>query len=273
MPSYVVYRCKFLTKQNTTRFYIGYTGNADRRGERLGLAKMHWTACVKPGSLELSVLHPDLESKTVARALEAWEAARHIDADESHVRGGPWLKPSLPPSDRHEVHVAAKCRSLTQLVAAKDFLGPTSRLAKHMDDLLFAERQQVQPSTEPMKQVKPTAESRKHAKPTEAPMKQVRSRAVPMPQAKSTDEPSVKSIASAMSGVPGIKLPSSVKFMLNMTVNKKRSGTRTSGTQTSGSQRRFNKLPLAKKPAASCSKKSPVFFFLHNLPQSPLQGM
>lgn len=120
MVLYSVYRAKFLTVMNTLRFYIGFTGNTAKREDKLGLGEQPWTSCLKKGTLQLGILHADVESKEVARALEAWEAARHIDKDADHVRGGPWLKPTLPSAQAYEVSVVARCKSLRQLADAKD---------------------------------------------------------------------------------------------------------------------------------------------------------
>lgn len=64
MVRYTVYKAGFLTRtHNTKRFYIGYTGQASKREDRLGLGKTQWTSHIKPGSLDFQVLRPDVESK------------------------------------------------------------------------------------------------------------------------------------------------------------------------------------------------------------------
>ena len=237
MVLYTVYRAKFLTGKKTTRFYIGFTGDASRREDKLGLGEMPWTSCVKQGALQLGTLHPDIDSKFVARALEAWEAARHIDKDLDHVRGGPWLKPTLPPSDKYEVSVVAKCRSLSQMADAREFLGEDSRFAKHMDDVLFND----QPKG-PSKAAAPTVVKS---------IASARSTSSASSKATSTAPSKATSTTSSSSCGAAVQLPRPVKLVLNKALIRKPR----SGTQLSGARRKFNKLseakPLAKKPAAA----------------------
>jgi hypothetical protein len=231
MVLYSVYRAKFLTGKKTTRFYIGFTGNACQREDKLALGEMPWTSCIKQGTLQLDILHPGIDSRFVARALEALEAARHIDKDVDHVRGGPWLKPTLPPSDRHEVSVVAKCRSLSQLADAKEFLGKDSRFAKHLDDVLFKD----QPKG-PSKAAAPTVQS---------------PAAAAVARSTASASSGATSTASSSSGGTAVQLPRPVKFELDRVLCRKPR----SGAQLSGARRRYNKFPeaktLAKKPAAA----------------------
>jgi ribosomal protein L7Ae-like RNA K-turn-binding protein len=87
MVLYTVYKASFETQKGTFRQYVGYTGNASKREDKLGLGGVNWTKPLKKGSLKLRVLVADVESKAVVLALEAWHAAKAISRDSEHVRG------------------------------------------------------------------------------------------------------------------------------------------------------------------------------------------
>ena len=245
MVLYSVYRAKFLTTKNTMRFYIGFTGNASKREDKLGLGEMPWTSCMKKGTLQLGILYPDIESKGVARALEAWEAARHIDNDAEHVRGGPWLMPSLPPSDKFEVSVVGRCKSLSQLADAKELLGKNSRFAKHMDDLLFGDP--VKSSAKAPPAVKSPTVAQEPALSSAAPPSSTTSARA---SATSSTRAGAASTSTKAGAASKVRLPRPVQFVLDRTLKKPRSG-----TQFSGARRRFNKLPTVKKKPAAARKR------------------
>ena len=137
MVRYCVYKARFVTKRGTGRSYVGFTGNASRREDRLQLREVAWLKPLRPGSLTLEVLHEDLATKSVALAQEALAAAKAIHADPDHVRGGPWLDLRLSKANKAEVAAVAKCRALASLPRVAAELGPQSRLAMHLKDLKF----------------------------------------------------------------------------------------------------------------------------------------
>ena len=137
MVLYSVYKARFFTKKGTCRYYVGYTGNASRREDRLQLGEVAWLKPRRPGSLTMEVLHEDLATKFVARAQEALAAGRAINVDPDHVRGGPWLALRLSKADRAEVAAVAKCKCLASLPLVAAELGPRSRLAMHLKNLKF----------------------------------------------------------------------------------------------------------------------------------------
>ena len=137
MVLYSVYKARFLTKRGTGRSYVGFTGNASRREDRLQLGEVAWLKAMRPGSLTLEVLHEDLATKAVALAQEALTAAKAIHADPDHVRGGPWLDLRLGAASKAEVAAVAKCQTLASLTQVAAELGPRSRLAMHLKELEF----------------------------------------------------------------------------------------------------------------------------------------
>ena len=65
MVLYSVYKATFLTKKyKTKRFYIGYTGNAEKRADKLKLGKTFWLSCMLPGSMEMEMLRTGVEGKS-----------------------------------------------------------------------------------------------------------------------------------------------------------------------------------------------------------------
>ena len=147
MVLYDVYSASFETKAGTFRTYIGYTGNAEKREDKLGLGDVNWTSCLKKGTLKLEVLVPGLGSKAVALALEAWHAAKAILRDPEHVRGGPWLSvQALKAADLYDVQAAAGCSSVVELGPLAEQLGTTSRLYQHLKNLRFGPKTK-QPSS------------------------------------------------------------------------------------------------------------------------------
>jgi hypothetical protein len=138
MVVYDVYEISLQTKRGTFRKYLGYTGNAAKREDKLNLGGVGWTACLKKGTLKMRIVAADVGSKAVALALEAWHAAKAILRDPEHVRGGPWLSVrALSASSMVEVSAVAGCRSVMMLGPLAEELGSTSRLYQHLKDLKF----------------------------------------------------------------------------------------------------------------------------------------
>lgn len=239
MVFYDVYRAFFLTLAGTFRTYIGYTGNAEKREDKLGLNGVDWTKCLKKGTLKLKVLVPSVDSKAVALALEALHAAKAIQSDPEHVRGGPWLSvKALKADDLYEIQATAACSSAVQLGPLAELLGPTSRLYKHLENLDFG------PKT---KQASSSSSTSSRTTTT------VSAKAKAQPKAK-TKAKTLKIKPADMAKVKAVVGPKSHK-KLKLFIRAKRSG---APTGESGCQFRdrkgmegaeFVKHKLGKKPA------------------------
>ena len=242
MILYDVYLASFQTLAGTFRSYIGYTGNADKREDKLGLGGVDWTKCLKKGTLKLEVLVPGLDSKAVALALEALHASKAIRRDPQHVRGGPWLSVrALKAADLNEVQAAAGCSSADELGPLAELLGPTSRLYQHLKNLKFG------PKT---KQASSSSSSSNSQATT-----MVSAKAKARPKAKTKAKP-LKVKASDKAKVKAKAGPTPLK-KLKLYIRAKRSGT---ATGESGSQFRVRKgmegkefvtHKLGKKPVAA----------------------
>lgn len=242
MILYDVYLASFQTLAGTFRSYIGYTGNADKREDKLGLGGVDWTKCLKKGTLKLEVLVPGLDSKAVALALEALHASKAIRRDPQHVRGGPWLSVrALKAADLNEVQAAAGCSSADELGPLAELLGPTSRLYQHLKNLKFG------PKT---KQASSSSSSSNSQATT-----MVSAKAKARPKAKTKAKP-LKVKASDKAKVKAKAGPAPLK-KLKLYIRAKRSGT---ATGESGSQFRVRKgmegkefvtHKLGKKPVAA----------------------
>lgn len=243
MILYDVYLASFQTLAGTFRSYIGYTGNADKREDKLGLGGVDWTKCLKKGTLKLEVLVPGLDSKAVALALEALHASKAIRRDPQHVRGGPWLSVrALKAADLNEVQAAAGCSSADELGPLAELLGPTSRLYQHLKNLKFG------PKT---KQASSSSSSSSNSQATTM----VSAKAKARPKAKTKAKP-LKVKASDKAKVKAKAGPTPLK-KLKLYIRAKRSGT---ATGESGSQFRVRKgmegkefvtHKLGKKPVAA----------------------
>lgn len=244
MVLYDIYLAFFQTLAGTFRTYVGYTGNAEKREDKLGLGGVGWTKCLKKGTLKLKVLVPGVDSKAVALALEALHAAKAIWRDPEHVRGGPWLSvQALEADDLYEVQAAAACSSVVELGPLVELLGPTSRLYQHLKNLNFG------PKT---KQASSSSSSGSRTTTT------VSAKAKAQPKAKNKAKP-LKVEASDKAKVKAKVGPKSLK-KLKLYIRAKRSGT---ATGESGSQFRvrkgmegaeFVRHKLGKKPAAQVKK-------------------
>ena len=224
MTLYDVYLASFQTLAGTFRSYIGYTGNADKREDKLGLGGVDWTKCLKKGTLKLEVLVPGLDSKAVALALEALHASKAIRRDPQHVRGGPWLSVrALKAADLNEVQAAAGCSSADELGPLAELLGPTSRLYQHLKNLKFG------PKT---KQASSSSSSSSNSQATTM----VSAKAKARPKAKTKAKP-LKVKASDKAKVKAKAGPAPLK-KLKLYIRAKRSGT---ATGESGSQFRVRK--------------------------------
>ena len=242
MILYDVYLASFQTLAGTFRSYIGYTGNADKREDKLGLGGVDWTKCLNKGTLKLEVLVPGLDSKAVALALEALHASKAIRRDPQHVRGGPWLSVrALKAADLNEVQAAAGCSSADELGPLAELLGPTSRLYQHLKNLKFG------PKT---KQASSSSSSSNSQATT-----MVSAKAKARPKAKTKAKP-LKVKASDKAKVKAKAGPAPLK-KLKLYIRAKRSGT---ATGESGSQFRVRKgmegkefvtHKLGKKPVAA----------------------
>jgi hypothetical protein len=249
MVLYEVYLAFFQTLAGTFRSYIGYTGNAEKREDKLGLGGVGWTKCLKKGTLKLKVLVPGLDSKAVALALEAWHAAKAIRRDPQHVRGGPWLSVrALKADDLYEVQAAAGCSSADELGPLAELLGPTSRLYQHLKNLKFGPRTK-QASSSSSSSSGSSSSSNSQATTT------MSAKAKARPKATTKAKP-LKGKASDKAKVKAKIGPKPLK-KLKLYIRAKRSGT---ATGESGSQFRVRKglegkefvtHKLGKKPVAA----------------------
>ena len=88
-----VYAVHFQTKRGTRRTYVGYTGQRDVRAMWHNLQPTAW---VKPaarvlGPEDLEILVPDVPSRAVARALEAFHSANYHLLEVVLYLFGPFL--------------------------------------------------------------------------------------------------------------------------------------------------------------------------------------
>ena len=79
MVRYCVYRADFVTNKNTRRTYIGQTGYAEHRADKL-MKNVAWCKPSKPGTLQFNVVAMNIETLHVALFREALFAARAIVA-------------------------------------------------------------------------------------------------------------------------------------------------------------------------------------------------
>ena len=86
MVLYTVYKAAFWTKKGTYREYVGYTGNVSQREDTLAKGGSNWTKPLEKGTLKMSFLAVNIQSRAVARCQEALSAAKAILADREHVR-------------------------------------------------------------------------------------------------------------------------------------------------------------------------------------------
>lgn len=134
---YYVYCVTFTTRQRTGRRYVGYTRALELRTWWHFKKPVAFMKCAeRGGEWSYDVLEADIPSKEAALALEALHAARLINAEPDHVRGGPWVKPTLPHGAMSEVRAVASVRSLPRLhEIAEEMRG--GLLWKHLKDLKF----------------------------------------------------------------------------------------------------------------------------------------
>ena len=139
MMNYTVYRARFRTERDVFREYFGHAGNVACREDKLGLGGVAWTRTMQKGSLDLEEIRSNIKSLPVALAIEAIEAAKAIEGDPLHVRGGPWLSIG-PIHAAHwlEIQMVAKCKSLLDLGPIADELGTGSRLSEHLRNVQFS---------------------------------------------------------------------------------------------------------------------------------------
>ena len=143
---YCVYRADFVTNKNTRRTYIGQTGNAEHRADKL-MKNVAWCTPSKPGTLQFNVVAMNIETLHVALFIEALFAARAIVARPLQTRGGPWL--SLRPlgiQDMMEVRATARCKNLLEFADYAQTLPFKSRLREHLANVRFTDDRPSQSS-------------------------------------------------------------------------------------------------------------------------------
>ena len=132
---WLIYRIGFFTKKDTWREYIGSTSCADLRRVFHKINPPAWVKCRKPGcDPTWTVLERNAQTKHMAKASEAFHAARCIAAKPKTSRGGPWVKPSLDPDDIAEARLVSKMTLGGLLGYAAKTKG---LLHKHMNDLRY----------------------------------------------------------------------------------------------------------------------------------------
>ena len=134
---YVVYKLMFQTRAGSSREYVGFTGCLD---VRLAFHKRQppaWVRCRKvPGdALEWEILERTVASKALALALEAYHACRLIAARPHAVRGGPWVRPTLPKGEMACILELATVRLATMLQRGAD--DDSTLLHRHLRGLRF----------------------------------------------------------------------------------------------------------------------------------------
>ena len=146
MVRYCVYRADFMTKKKTRRSYMGQTGNAEHRADKL-MKNVAWCKAWKPGTLQFNVVAMNIETLHVALFIEALFAARAIVARPLQTRGGPWL--SLRPlgtQDMVEIRSTARCKNLLEFADYVQTLPSRSRLREHLANVRFTDERPSQSS-------------------------------------------------------------------------------------------------------------------------------
>ena len=134
--TFTVYRLRYSTKWNTTRTYIGYTGQGVWRNVWHEIKSNHWNKYRDPGSqLEWKELETNVASKPLALALEAFHAARAVHAEPEAARGGPYSRPTLTKLHLQELAMVCRMRMVAMMAYAQEY--PESALALHLGDLSY----------------------------------------------------------------------------------------------------------------------------------------
>ena len=140
MVLYYVYRFDFRTQKGTKRSYIGYSGNLERRVDKLGASSADWCKCraLEPPPT-LSVLAHNIKTIQVALLIELHFSAKAIRARPKHVRGGPWLTvKNLSVADLGDVRQVAGCQTLVELSRYVETLPESNRLWQHVQNVSFS---------------------------------------------------------------------------------------------------------------------------------------
>ena len=108
---YQVYRIGYWTKKGTWRVYIGYTGQEDVRKVFHKRMPPGWVKCRAPCcEAQWRTLESDVVGEQMALTLEAFHASRAIVAEPLTVRGGPWVKPTLPKDEDAKMFLVSTMR-------------------------------------------------------------------------------------------------------------------------------------------------------------------
>jgi len=133
---YFVYKVSYATKFGTARAYVGYTGQMEVRRAFHKTKPPTWMKCRAPScEPKWAVLEKDVPSKHLAWALEAFHASRAIAADPHAVRGGPWLRPTLPEGEEQKIRAIAKMPLAAMLKYGES--RQSELLFKHLRGLSF----------------------------------------------------------------------------------------------------------------------------------------
>jgi len=87
--------------------------------------------------IQFDVIVENIETKAMARGLEAWHAFRGIRRAMATCRGGPWSKPTLGSEEKHIKKLASKCTTFAKFLEHAKDPRNSPALYKHMLGLKF----------------------------------------------------------------------------------------------------------------------------------------
>ena len=138
MPSvYLVYCARYKTKEGTLRRYYGHTKCMNLRRMWHRRKPPAWMKPMPDDSdVTIDIVEAGLPSREDALASEALHSARAMVSDPDGVRGGPWVKPTLPHGALAEVQAVAPIRCFRRLWEVAEAM-KGGLLWKHLKDLDF----------------------------------------------------------------------------------------------------------------------------------------
>ena len=87
--------------------------------------------------VQFDVIVENIETKSMARGLEAWHALRGIRRAMSTCRGGPWSKKTLGSEEKHIKKLVSTCTSFAKFLEQAKDPRNSPALYKHMLGLKF----------------------------------------------------------------------------------------------------------------------------------------
>lgn len=135
---YILYCVSFKTAKGTFRKYVGFTRSLVLREWWHARKPVAWMKCSERGGEWSYDVLDTAPTKAAALALEALHAARLMVSAMDEVRGGPWVKPTLPDGAEAEIRAVAPIRSFDRLAeVAEELKG--GLLYKHLKELNFVD--------------------------------------------------------------------------------------------------------------------------------------